>query len=122
MEDIKMDSKVSILTVFAEKKVSLTRKTFLMKLVNLLGNISLINPGDLGFLRERTAFAQASYCLEGLNEWKCVKCSQSLQVRDIKFAGEFDSTVFAYTGYSVNLKSIVISFRGTRTLNGSGLD
>jgi hypothetical protein len=89
--------------------------------LGLLANVTLITPSDLGYLRERTAFAQASYCLDGLSEWKCVKCRQDLDVRDIKFAGEFDSTVFAYTGYSVQLKSIVMSFRGTRTLNGFGL-
>ena len=93
-----------------------------MKLPGLLNwvnlNYTLLNPGDLDYLKERTAFAQSSYCLEGLQEWKCVKCRPELQVKDIKFAGMFESTVFAYSGYSAPLNTIVVAFRGTRTLNG----
>lgn len=60
------------------------------------------------WLKHRTTFAKATYCIDKLLEWECVTCDPRFKVTDITFAGEFESTVFAYAGYVKSLKTIVI--------------
>ncbi|KAJ3304834.1 hypothetical protein HDV03_002216 [Kappamyces sp. JEL0829] len=69
-------------------------------------------------LKDHVVFARAAYCIDGLQQWNCSVCEADAAVQNITFAGEFASTVFAYVGYSLPRKTIVLAFRGTRTLNG----
>ena len=77
-----------------------------------------LDPLTLKFLKHRVSFARASYCIDGLKDWSCNTCNPYLRTRNITFAGEFQSTVFGYVGYSPAIDTISIVFRGTRTFDG----
>jgi hypothetical protein len=73
---------------------------------------------EVSYLKHHITFSRASYCIDGLDTWKCATCDARFKVQNIIFAGEFESTVFGYVGYAESLNTIVVVFRGTRSLDG----
>jgi predicted lipase len=59
----------------------------------------------------------APYCIEGLQNWTCVPCTDySKNTSHVQFMGDFHK-VFGVTAIHSPSQSIIISFRGTRNLD-----
>ena len=44
---------------------------------------------DISEFKQILDFPRSAYCLEGLQEWNCTTCSETLQATEIKLAGDF---------------------------------
>jgi predicted lipase len=71
---------------------------------------------QIEYFKEILNFTRSAYCLDGLQTWNCPTCSQDLLVSDISLVGDYHSNTFGFLGYSQKLKSIIVSFRGTRNI------